>query len=249
MKISRKDFLLGLGGAAAGGPLGAVAHRTLTRDPAPGQGTRSFSQSGEDLVVDFLFRYLGISKVTYLDVGAHDPIINNNSYFFYLAGHRGVLVEPNAALCQTLRAVRPRDTTLVAGIGVTAVRQADYYVMSDSSWNSFSKEEAEHQARVTNGRISIQRVVKVPLLDINDVMEEHFQGAPTFVSIDAEGLHLAILQAIDYGRFRPQVICVETLISGTRRSIPEIPAFMETQGYVARGGSFVNAVFVDSRIL
>jgi hypothetical protein len=137
MKISRKDFLLGLGGAAAGGPLGALAHRELAREPGPEHGTRSYAQSGEDLVADFIFRYLGISKITYLDVGAHDPILINNTFFFYVAGHRGVLVEPNAAMCEKLRAVRPRDTTLVAGIGVTAVRQADYFLMTDPSWNTF----------------------------------------------------------------------------------------------------------------
>jgi len=31
--------------------------------------------------------------------------------------------------------------------------------------------------------------------------------------------------------------------------IPEIPAFMEQKGYVARGGSFVNTIFIDSRLL
>ncbi|MBX6315893.1 MAG: FkbM family methyltransferase [Isosphaeraceae bacterium] len=269
MAINRKDFLLSLGSLAAGMPLGALVHhglsgapgsvqrgalgtstiRTPPREATAGSGTRSYSQCGEDLIADFIFRYLAIFQIPYLDIGAYDPIQINNTYFFYLKGHRGVLVEPNAAMCEKLRAVRPRDTTLAAGIGVTAAREADYYVMSDPSWNTFSKEEAEHQARVTDGRIFIQEVIQVPLLNINDVMAEHFEGAPAFVSIDAEGLHLAILQSIDFERFRPKVICVETLVSGTNYPIPEIPAFMEAQGYVARGGSFVNTLFVDSEIL
>jgi hypothetical protein len=29
----------------------------------------------------------------------------------------------------------------------------------------------------------------------------------------------------------------------------EIPAFMKTQGYEPRGGSFVNTIFVDSKLL
>jgi hypothetical protein len=40
---------------------------------------------------------------------------------------------------------------------------------------------------------------------------------------------------------------VETLVSGTRATIPEIPAFMASQGYVDRGGSFVNTIFVDGK--
>jgi hypothetical protein len=152
-------------------------------------------------------------------------------------------------MCERLKAVRPRDTTLTAGIGVTAVREADYYVMTEPSWNTFSKEEADHQAKVTNGSIKIERVIKMPLLDVNDVMSEHLKGAPTFLSIDAEGWHLAILKSIDFQRFRPKVICIETLVSGTNRVIEDIPAFMTSQGYHDRGGSIVNTLFVDGKLL
>ena len=126
--------------------------------------------------------------------------------------------------------------------------EADYYLMSNSAWNTFSQEEAEHMQKTTKGGVSIEKVVKMPLLDINDVIAEHFKCAPSFVSIDAEGLHLLILKAIDYDRYRPQVICVETLISGTASSIPEIPAFMESKGYVRRGMTFVNSIFVDGEL-
>lgn len=252
MKISRHDFLVGLGGLAAGLPAGAVAYRYERRRFAPlppSTGQMSYAQSGEDLIASFIVRYLKLEKVTYLDVGAHDPVVINNTYFFYTHGSRGVLVEPNVEMCKKLRAVRPGDTTLEAGIGVTAMREADYYLMTESAWNTFSKEEAEHMTRATGGAIKIERVIKMPLLDINDVMSQHFGKAPTFLSIDAEGLHLAILKTIDYQRFRPAIICVETLVSGSNQAIPEIPAFMTSQGYVERGGTFVNTIFLDGKLI
>jgi len=259
LKIGRKDFLLSLSGAAVGVPLGALGQRYLDNEtpsggdandePAPPHGLLSFSQSGEDVVAGFMFDYLKVTDVTYLDIGAYDPILINNTYYFYLKGYRGVLVEPNVTICEKLKAARPADTTLVAGIGVTAALEADYYVMSEPSWSTFSKEEAEHQVEITNGQVYIEEVRQMSLLDVNAVIAEHFEEAPSFVSIDAEGWHLAILKAIDYRRFRPKVICVETLVSGTNRTIPEIPEFMDAQGYVARGGSFVNTLFVDSQIL
>ena len=160
-----------------------------------------------------------------------------------------MLVEPNISLCEKLRAVRPKDTTLAAGIGVTDAAEADYYIMSHPDLNTFSKEEAEHQSKVTNGRISVKEVIKMPLRNINKVMESYFQGAPTFLSIDTEGLDLAILKSIDYSQYRPKIICAETLVSSTTKTIPEIAEFMATQGYVARGGSFVNTIFIDTKIL
>ena len=56
-----------------------------------------------------------------------------------------MLVEPNFEACEKLREVRPGDKVIEAGIGVTSAREADYYVMTKSSWNTFSKEEAEHR--------------------------------------------------------------------------------------------------------
>lgn len=246
--LSRKGFLTCLGGIAVGVPAGAVA-RDLLREPDPEGGIRSYSQAGEDAAADFFFRHFGISPVTYLDIGAYDPVEINNTYLFYRKGYRGVLVEPNLTMCEKLRRVRPKDTTLAAGIGVAAAREADYYLMSEPAWNTFSKEEAEHEEEVTKKGIYIRKIVKMPLLNINDVIEEHFGKAPTFVSIDAEGLHLAILKTLDFGRYRPPLICIETLVSGTRDAIPEIPQFMGTQGYVDRGGSCVNTLFVDSKLL
>ena len=60
----------------------------------------------------------------------------------------------------------------------------------------------------------------MPLLDINQVMAEHFHRAPAFLSVDTQGLELAILKSIDYGRFRPEVICAETLVTGTNGRCP-----------------------------
>jgi hypothetical protein len=45
------------------------------------------------------------------------------------------------------------------------------------------------------------------------------------------------------------VICVETLVAGTKKQMPEIPAFMQTQKYVVRGSTFVNTIFVDGNLI
>jgi hypothetical protein len=254
--MNRKEFLTGLAGAAIGAPLGAIGTLKLAEPEAPSSarhGRVSYSQAGEDVVAAYFFGHFKIRDITYLDIGAWEPILINNTYHFYELGHRGVLVEPNVDMSEKLRATRPGDTVLVAGIGFGppgAKELADYYVMTNPSWSTFDKAEAEHQVQATKGRIAVKEVRKMPLLNINDVMAEHFKGkAPTYVSIDAEGLHFRILKSIDFERFRPPLICIETLISGESRTIAEIPEFMTAKGYVARGGSFVNTIFVDSKII
>lgn len=250
--MRRKDFLIGVGGLAAGVPLGAaLGRRAGEAAPAPAaEGRASYAQAGEDLVVDFIFSQLKVKEISYLDIGAYDPVYLSNTYFFYRHGHRGVLVEPNVTMCEKLRRVRPHDTVLEAGIGIGTPGTADYYVMSDPSWSTFDKSEAEHQVKATRGKVTIKEVRRMPLLDVNDVMARHFGGkAPAFVSIDAEGWHLPILKSIDFARLRPKVICIETKVSGENRTIEAIPALLEARKYVARGGSFVNGIFVDAALL
>ena len=130
MTIRRRDFLLGSGSAA----VGVLGHRYLAGEPEgtanviPASvnelGLMSFAQSSEDIIAGFLLGYLGIQDVSYLDIGAYDPILINNTYYFYKKRHRGILVDPNVTMCKKLESIRPEDTTLTAGIGVDAVADA-----------------------------------------------------------------------------------------------------------------------------
>jgi FkbM family methyltransferase len=256
--LKRKDFLIGVGGLAVGVPLGAVAGRMTAPEPSqlpPAarpifQGQMSYAQAGEDMIVNYILGHLQIDDKSYLDIGAYDPVYLSNTYLFYQQGHRGVLIEPNITMCEKLRAVRPRDTVLEAGIGADKPGMADFYVMSHPSWSTFDRAEAESRIKATGGKAAIKEVRKVPLLDVNQIMVQHFAAhAPAFLSIDVEGWELRILKSIDFKRFRPKVICVETLVLGENRRVNEIPPFMAARGYVARGGSFVNTIFVDGKLL
>jgi FkbM family methyltransferase len=242
--------LIALGGAAAGAAgTAALAPQFLRPELLPGKFT--YAQQGEDVVLwQILHHTLGIEHPTYLDIGAHHPVFNNNTYLFYGRGSRGVLVEPNPALYRLLEKVRPRDVVMRAGIGVSAQAEADFYVIGgseDGQLNTFSREQAETLVAGSNGRYRIERVLKIPLLGINELMRKHWNGAPNLLSIDTEGFDLPILRSLDFQRLRPDVVCAETLEIGGRRVLGEIMQFMAANGYEVRGGSFVNTIFVDRR--
>lgn len=188
---------------------------------------------------------LKLDAPTYMDVGAAYPVKGNNTYLLYTTGARGVLVEPNPTLTAQLRAVRPGDIVVQAGIGVTAESEADYYeIKGNAMLNTFSP---EHVAELQKGKTEsvVERVVKMPLLNINDVIAEHLKAAPDILSTDVEGLDLAILKSLDLKRFRPAVICAETLHTlQTGRTAP-ITAYLTARGYTPRGGSLYNTIYVD----
>jgi FkbM family methyltransferase len=247
------SFLLGsLGGTVVGG--GAVAAYEANRRLDDEVGKRSYAQQGEDLIVENILKMVGMKgPATYLDVGAYDPVFDSNTYALYRAGGHGVLVEPNPAKIARLESVRPRDKTLNAGVGLSAQpTTGDYYVIAGQSaglLNTFSKEDAEELQRKSPGQKVIEKVLKMPLLNINTIMQEHLGGAPNFLSIDTEGMDLDILKTVDFERFRPDVICVETLAVGGDAVNVDILKLFESKRYSARGATFVNTIFVDDRHL
>ena len=79
---------------------------------------RSYAQNFEDVI---LWRALkDIDKGFYIDIGAHDPIINSVSLAFYERGWRGIHVEPLSALAAKLRAARPDEKVIEAAIAAKA---------------------------------------------------------------------------------------------------------------------------------
>src|SRR5262249_55678207 len=143
---------------------------------------------------------------------------------------------------------RPGDKVLNVGIGPKEEAEADYYIIggpSGNAMNTFDKEMAESYSAKTGGSNYIEKVIKMPLVNIHRVMQEHFGKAPNIVSIDTEGFDLKILQSIDFAKYRPDIICAETLEFGSKATEKEIFDLMAAKDYVVRGGTFVNTVFVD----
>jgi FkbM family methyltransferase len=212
----------------------------------PNQHT-SYAQVGEDLIVAYLAKIIGLTKITYLDIGAFHPVALSNTFAFYEQGHRGVCIEPDPARCAHISKTRPNDVVLNIGIGINAQSEAEFYIMTSADLCTFSRDEAE---RLTKFGQKIERVVNIPLRTVNSVMEEHFTPWPNFVSMDIEGLDLAVLRTFDFVRFRPEVFCIETLDSRTQREKDhEIHSLMASVGYEVFADTFINTIFVRSELL
>jgi len=262
--VNRRDLLIGaasgVSSAVALGAAGralwaqpadapAVPPRTArtVNDPEPlFQGRRSFAQQGEDLILyNLLCHDLKIPSPSYLDVGAGDPVLSNNTYAFYLTGCRGVLVEPNPALVRKLKAVRPGDVVLGCGVGLEETSDADYYVIR-GRWplNTFSVETVAEYRRQSEAD-PVEKVIKMPLIPINRLMADCFGSAPDLLSIDIEGLDLAVLRTLDFRAHRPAAICAETKKPGMSHDSTPVARFLRARGYVACAGSLYNTIFVD----
>jgi hypothetical protein len=132
------------------------------------------------------------------------------------------------------------------GVGITSDTEAPFYVMSSSTLSTFSKEEAERM--VSNGKEKIEEVITIPLITFAEVIRGYMSSCPNFISLDVEGLDLAILKTIDFSVYRPEVFCLETLTytedNSEEKIMPTIE-FMLGKGYFIYADTYLNTIFVD----
>ncbi len=206
----------------------------------------SFSQMGEDRIIRHLFNWFNKKNISYLDIGANDPSNGNNTYYFYREGGRGVCVEPNPALCKRIKKVRPKDICINAGIGNGEEIVADFYSMNIHSLSTFSKIDAQ-QLQET-GKYKINEVLKIPLKNINSIIEGHFQNGIDLISIDVEGWNEQIIESFDFTRCRPFCFCIETLsfaLEGEAQKMQKIFNIMEKNEYKVYADTYLNTIFLN----
>jgi len=204
----------------------------------------SYSQCGEDLIIKFIFDCLGIEKPSYIDIGAHDPEYLNNTNIFYLNGSRGINIEPDPYCYQRIQDERNLDINLNIGMA-DIVSEMDFYFMSTSTLNTFSKSEADKYADLGHPIISVRKI-KVDTLP--NIIHKYCNGRfPDFLSLDVEGMDEIILKSINYDKNSPIVICVETISfseNGNGIKNRTIIEFLESKGYLVYADTYINTIFV-----
>ncbi|CAN5411234.1 hypothetical protein BH09BAC5_BH09BAC5_07130 [soil metagenome] len=211
---------------------------------------KSYSQCGEDLIIDFLFNQLGIEKPGYIDIGAHHPKYINNTYLFYLKGARGINIEPDPELFSKFLSSRDEDTNLNIGIGEKN-GEADFYIMNEPSLNTFMLAEADKAGKEKEGYF-VKEVKKIEMETLIEVINKYNKGKfPELLSIDVEGLDEQILKSIDYNSSVPKVMCVETLTfstNGRGEKRNELIEFINSKGYMVYADTYINTIFVKEDI-
>ncbi len=222
-----------------------VSDITIPNNSAPGQ--ISYSQSGEDLIIDYvLTNHFSVEKATYLDIGAYDPIKFSNTYLLYKKGGRGVLVEPDPDLVKNIAQKRPGDRVLNVGISDKDSTQ-DFYLVSPPTLNTFSKKDYE-QYKLFYPGTTLRGTVKMEVLSATRLLDKYIKDGLDLLSIDVEGLDYKILSSINFKKNRPTVICIESVKyekGNTWTKPKDIPRYLYKNGYFLYADTFINSIYVD----
>ena len=143
----------------------------------------------------------------YIDIGAYDPVLFSNTYFFYLNGWNGINIEARPGSRAAFQKVRPRDTNLEMGISRSRGELTYYLIGEDSTMNSFSRPFLEQIGMLGE----VKQEIQVPVEPLADVLAKHLpeRQVVDFMNVDVEGHGLEVLESNNWERFRPRLLVLE----------------------------------------
>ncbi len=165
----------------------------------------SYAQNREDVL---LARVFSTERPGFfIDVGAYDPTSCSITRHFYNHGWRGVNVEPAPEAAERIRAARPRDVT--ENVAVSNREGRLTFFEAEPQHAGLSTLDRE-QAEVHRRRGVALREYEVPVTTLAALCAKHCPPCIDFVCVDVEGHERQVLEGMDFARFRPTVMVVES---------------------------------------
>jgi FkbM family methyltransferase len=146
-----------------------------------------------------------------VEVGANDGEHGSTTLYFEQHGWHCVLVEPNPFLCRLLRERRPTARLFECGAadheGAAILNIAEGAAHADGV--SVIGDPVSAERRISTFGFQ-SRPVEVSLRTLDSIFAEAALQRPIdFMSIDVEGLELAVLKGCDLSRWAPRILIIE----------------------------------------
>lgn len=203
----------------------------------------SYAQYGEDNIILLMLGLYDIKNAKYIDIGAHHPFKYSNTALLNRHGIYGINIEPDPYLFKKFLKYRKNDTNINIGIS-NECGDSTLYQFERPEFNTFSEEAAQEIEKKGIKQIGER---KVKLDTYNNVVSKYLNGkAPDILFLDAEGLDEIILRSIDFKKYCPKIICIETYAYGVGQKNYEIINFLLDEKFSIHADTFVNTIFIQS---
>jgi FkbM family methyltransferase len=202
----------------------------------------SYSQEGEDLVLDELAAYKWVANGLYVDVGAHHPWRFSNTAIFHLRGWTGINIDPNPGSKKLFDKQRRSDTNIEIAVGESEGEQ-NYFIYNDAALNGINR---DRRAELAGTGFKLLRTTTVTTARLETLLDRHIKELPTanFLSVDVEGFDLQVLRSNDWGRYPFAWVLAECDgrdVSSTLRS--DTYHYLSSLGYELRANTGRTAIF------
>ncbi|MDE2260567.1 MAG: FkbM family methyltransferase [Betaproteobacteria bacterium] len=162
----------------------------------------NYSQYGEEVVLKHIVKQ---ANGFYVDVGCWHPKKFSNTWFLYRRGWRGVNIDMGEIKIKTFGWVRPEDHNVVAAVSDS---RGTVMVQTDKDF-SVGEQIVMPDQPSRNGFGQTRTMETHTLTDILD--QSRFSGRTIdLLNIDAEGYDIHVLKGLDFVRYAPELILVES---------------------------------------
>jgi FkbM family methyltransferase len=169
----------------------------------------SYARNFEDVMLVRALRH--IDRGFYVDVGASHPIADSNTYALYSMGWRGVAIEPQPVFNDLWRAHRPEDLLVNAALanqaGQTTLFKPTEHGQGATINTHFAQRYAQRGLRMAEITVPVHTLTEV-------LLATRLEGDIHLLTIDVEGAEEAVLRGLDWARFRPWLVMLESVLPG-----------------------------------
>jgi FkbM family methyltransferase len=167
----------------------------------------SYSQEGEDLIIDKLLGYK--KNGFFVDIGAHHPLRFSNTAIFYKRGWKGINIDAMPDSMVEFNKLRKLDINLETAISNEEETKL-FYIFNEPALNTLNKEEA--LSKDGKNGYKILQTIEVKTVKLKTVFNQYIgNNEIDFISIDTEGNDLNVLKSNDWKKYKPKLILVEEL--------------------------------------
>lgn len=171
----------------------------------------SYAQNFEDVI---LWQALqDVKKGFYVDVGAGLPGINSVTKAFYDHDWSGINIEPEAAQFEVLKLHRQRDINLHIAAGASDGIGKFYFLPGIG----FFVNDPEYYKTIRKAHGQVGHEAELAQQTLNTILANYPPpaGEIHFLKIDVEGSEGAVLEGLDFQRYRPWMVVVEAIFPMT----------------------------------
>ncbi len=185
-------------------------------------------QMAEDVALKMFFpkKYVGF----FVDVGCFHPVKYNNTYAFYKRGWRGVNIDIDEVKIEGFRMIRPKDTNVCNAVsdteGEVTYWTNGFYSPTVSLSEDFTKGERVQKHRYVAKTTQARSLTAI--LDDTPYRDQTID----LLTVDVEGHDYQVLRSLDFERYSPTIIAVETQEADFAKvQAEETFRFLSEQGY------------------
>ena len=184
-----------------------------------------------------LLKYLNFNNGFFIEAGANDGISQSNTALYeFNYGWRGLLIEPNFIKYQQCK--QNRINSIV-----------ENYALVSNSYNKLEIEgnfaKADYEGSLTamvydkgdwvddnllKEKEKIKdELISVPAITLTKLLDKHNIQKIDFISLDVEGYEISVLNGLDFKKFTPSFIMIETTTYEERKNF--IIEYMKNKNY------------------